>query len=158
MATRESINQTLTQTLAAKFPGMSLEHDRAGLPALRPPAERYGETVLALRRDPDLQFDILVQVYGAHDPADAEPFEVTVRLASMHLGAQVAVKLRAGGDAPTVPSLTPHWQAADWHEREVFDMFGVRFDGHPDLRRIFLNEHATFHPLRKDFPVEGLGD
>lgn len=158
MAMRESINQTLTETLAAKFPDLTVEHDRSGLPALCATPERYVEAVTLLRTDPELQFDILVQVYGAHYPDDEQPFEVVTRLASMTLGAQVAVKVRATGEPPSVPSLAPTWQAANWHERETYDMLGVHFTGHPDHRRIFLPEDADFHPLRKDFPTEGFED
>jgi NADH-quinone oxidoreductase subunit C len=60
----------------------------------------------------------------------------------------------AGGDA-AVESVTTVWPTADWHEREIFDLFGVRFEGHPDLRRIFMPEDWEGHPLRKDYPVEG---
>jgi NADH-quinone oxidoreductase subunit C len=58
----------------------------------------------------------------------------------------------------TVPSATPLWGGADWIEREVWDMFGIRFDGHPDLRRVLMPEEFTAHPLRKDYPMQGRGE
>ena len=67
------------------------------------------------------------------------------------------VKITAG-EATPVPSVTGVWRAADWPEREVWDLFGVRFEGHPDLSRLLLWEGFEGHPLRKDFPVEGTGD
>ena len=59
---------------------------------------------------------------------------------------------------PVVPSAVPLWEGANWMEREVWDMFGIRFDGHPDLRRILLPEEFTAHPLRKDYPMQGRGE
>ena len=59
---------------------------------------------------------------------------------------------------PTVDSLTPLWHGANWMEREVWDMFGIHFEGHPDLRRILLPEEFTTHPLRKDYPLQGFGE
>ena len=66
--------------------------------------------------------------------------------------------MRAGGEPPTLPSLAAFWTAANWHEREAYDMFGIVFAGHPDLRRIYLEEDADFFPLRKEFPVLGRED
>jgi NADH-quinone oxidoreductase subunit C len=147
--------QELARKLAERFPDAAIAHDAGGLPTIRAAREQYVEIVTALRDEPAFGFTILSHVAGVHWPDDPEPFEVVARLTSMSLAAQVAVRVRAAGDPPTVPSLAAFWQAANWHEREVFDMFGVRFDGHPDPRRIFLEEDATFHPLRKEYPVEG---
>jgi NADH-quinone oxidoreductase subunit C len=68
---------------------------------------------------------------------------------------RISVKLRVPLDAPTVPSVTPQWPTADHQEREIYDMFGVIFDGHPDLRRILMPEDYEGHPQRRDFPIGG---
>ena len=70
--------------------------------------------------------------------------------------AHLRVKVKVSEDDPTVDSSCPSYQGADWHEREVFDMMGINFNGHPDLRRILMWDGYPFHPLRKDFPLEGL--
>jgi NADH-quinone oxidoreductase subunit C len=147
--------EDLLRRLGDALPFATLEADRGGLPSIRVSRERYLEVIHRLRDDAALGFTIFSHLCGAHYPHDAEPFEVVVHLTSLTLRAQVAVKVRAGGELPSVPSLATFWPAANWHEREAFDMFGIHFTGHPDLRRIFLEEDADFYPLRKEYPVEG---
>jgi len=146
------------KALSEAFPETPLEYDLGGVPTLKVSREQYVEAIKKLRDEPALRFQILSDLKGVHYPNDDEPFEVVTHLTSMHLAAQVAVKVRAGGDPPTVPSLSAFWQAANWHEREAYDMVGIVFEGHPDPRRIFLEEDADFHPLRKEFPTEGFED
>jgi NADH-quinone oxidoreductase subunit C len=83
---------------------------------------------------------------------------VQYELLSMANLDRITVKLRVPLDAPRVESVTPDWPTADHQEREVFDMFGVVFDGHPDLRRILLPDEFTAFPLRKDYPLRGHGE
>ena len=68
------------------------------------------------------------------------------------------LKVRTGEEHPVVPTVTGVWPGANWHERETFDMFGIRFDGHPDLRRMYMPEEFEYYPLRKDFPLMGIPD
>jgi NADH-quinone oxidoreductase subunit C len=82
-------------------------------------------------------------------------FEVAYHLLSMKRKERVRLKVRLSGDDPTVESITPVWPSANFFEREVFDLFGIRFLGHPYLRRIMMPEDWEGHPLRKDYPVEG---
>jgi len=158
MANPRAKYNDLARKLSDALPDFTVTQDRGGIPTIAAPREGYVELIQRLRQDHDLQFTILSHLTGVHYPNDAEPFEVVVHLTSMHLPAQVAVKVRAGGEPPTVPSLAAFWTAANWHEREAFDMFGIVFAGHPDLRRIYLEEDADFYPLRKDFPVNGRED
>lgn len=71
---------------------------------------------------------------------------------------RLTVRVFADDPEPTVPSLVPLWEAANWLEREVWDLFGIRFEGHPDLRRLVMPEEFTAHPLRKDYPLQGRGE
>lgn len=87
-------------------------------------------------------------------PADPR-FEVVYLLHSMSKGTRLRLKCWVAESAPEIDSVTSIWQAANWYEREVFDMFGVSFRNHPDLRRILMPSDWEGHPLRKDFPVHG---
>lgn len=79
-------------------------------------------------------------------------------LASTTTNQRLTVRVFVDDPEPTVPSLVPLWEAANWLEREVWDLFGIRFTGHPDLRRLVMPEEFTAHPLRKDYPLQGRGE
>jgi NADH-quinone oxidoreductase subunit C len=92
----------------------------------------------------------------AVDRYPAEPrFEVVYHLHSLARKERVRLKCRVGGENPEIESVTSVWRGANWYEREVFDLFGIRFTSHPDLRRIMLPDDWAGHPLRKDYPVTG---
>jgi len=108
-----------------------------------------------LASDSELKFSFLSDITGV-DRFPVEPrFEVNYHLLSIEKRERVRLKVRVGTISPAVQTVTTVWPTANWHEREVFDLFGVRFEGHPDLRRILLPETWEGHPLRKDYPVEG---
>ena len=107
-----------------------------------------------LRDDPACRFSVLVDICGADYPTRAKRFDVVYHLLSMHRNHRVRVKVEVGeGDA--VPSAVGVWPAANWFEREAFDMYGVQFSGHPDLRRLLTDYGFSGYPLRKDFPLTG---
>ena len=110
---------------------------------------------LRLLRDAE-GFDLLHDVSCTDWPGREPRIWMAYHLYSMDSGERVRVKVGLPGDDLTVPSATPVFPAADWQEREVFDMFGVRFDGHPDLRRILMPDDWEGHPLRKDHPLGGV--
>jgi NADH-quinone oxidoreductase subunit C len=90
------------------------------------------------------------------DKFPLEPrFELNYHLLSLEYRKRIRLKVRIPGDDPQVQSVTPIWPAANWHEREAFDLMGVRFEGHPDLTRILMPDDWEGYPLRKDYPVEG---
>jgi NADH-quinone oxidoreductase subunit C len=92
----------------------------------------------------------------AVDRYPAEPrFEVVYHLQSVERNQRVRLKCRLSGENPQIESVTSVWRGANWYEREVFDLFGIRFRGHPDLRRIMMPDDWEGHPLRKDYPVTG---
>jgi NADH-quinone oxidoreductase subunit C len=113
-------------------------------------AARLVEVMRVLRDEPGLGFDCLSTLAGVDWPA-RQAIEIVYVLRSYRLGHWFAVRVETPRDDPRVPSLTDVWPAADWHEREVYDLLGVRFDGHPDLRRLLMPEDWPGHPLRKDF-------
>jgi NADH-quinone oxidoreductase subunit C len=106
-------------------------------------------------------FDLLVDVTGVdylnyRDAADR--FGLVYLLASTETNERLTVRVFLNEPELGVPSMVPLWAGANWFEREVFDMFGIRFDGHPDLRRILMPEEFTAFPLRKDYPLQGRGE
>ncbi len=113
------------------------------------------EACVLLRDDPGCSFNFLADVTCV-DRYPSEPrFEVIYHLLSISKKDRVRLKVRLDGSSPVVESVTSVWPAANYFEREVFDLFGVRFTGHPYLRRLLMPEDWEGHPLRKDYPVEG---
>lgn len=110
------------------------------------------------RSDAKLQFNLLTDATCV-DRYPVEPrFELSYHLVSIPRRDRVRLQVRLTAQDPAVDSLVPVWPGANWLEREIFDLFGIRFNGHPDLRRILLPEDWEGYPLRKDFPVEGFRD
>ena len=110
-----------------------------------------------LREAPDAAFDMCSDVTASDWPSRAERFDVIYCLYSTRHRHRVRVKVKAAENQP-VPSVTGIWLSANWLEREVFDMFGVNFIGHPDRRRILMPDDWQGHPQRKDYPLEGPGE
>jgi NADH-quinone oxidoreductase subunit C len=115
---------------------------------------------LELLRD-EHHFDMLVDItcvdyLNRRDAADR--FGLVYLLAGTATNRRLTVRCYVNDPDPTVPTATDLWPGADWMEREVYDMFGIRFRGHPDLRRILLPEEFAAHPLRKDYPMQGRGE
>jgi len=119
------------------------------------PRENIAVVCAFLKDDPGCLFDYLVDICAV-DNYDASPrFELDYLLYSMKNANLLRLKVGVPESDPTVTSVSVVWRAANWHEREAYDMVGIRFVGHPDLRRILMWEGYPFHPLRKDFPLEG---
>jgi NADH-quinone oxidoreductase subunit C len=117
--------------------------------------ERCREILKYLRDEPTLKFEYLSDLTAVHWPKRSDlPFDVVYHLYSISNRMRLRVKTRVSDDSE-VDSAVPVWTAADWLEREVYDMFGIRFAGHPDPRRILNPEGFVGHPLRKDFPLGG---
>ncbi len=106
-------------------------------------------------------FDLLVDLTCVDylNYSDAKDrFGLVYLLANTATGERLTVRTFVNDPEPSVPSVVPLWEGANWLEREVWDLFGIRFAGHPDLRRIVLPDQFTAHPLRKDYPLQGLGE
>ncbi len=125
-------------------------------------AQDYFDVMRDLRDDPSLKFEQLIDLCGVdysqykNQPWEGLRFAVVVHLLSVTHNWRVRIKVFApDDDLPAVASVTSLWTAANWFEREAFDLFGIVFDGHEDLRRILTDYGFIGHPLRKDFPVSG---
>ncbi|MFM9939314.1 MAG: NADH-quinone oxidoreductase subunit C [Hyphomicrobiaceae bacterium] len=118
------------------------------------PRERIVEVLIALRDDPACQFEILIDICGVDHPARANRFDVVYHLLSPRLNQRLRLKLETDEDTP-VPSAIPAFPTANWYEREAYDMFGILFSDHPDLRRLLTDYGFEGYPLRKDFPLTG---
>ena len=111
-------------------------------------------TIRDLRDSAELDMNMAVSITAVHWPDDPLEYEVVYHLRSLTRNLFMVVKTRVARERE-VPSLTPLYKTANWQEREVYDLMGVRFSGHPNLRRILMPEPYPWHPLRKEFPVEG---
>lgn len=111
-----------------------------------------------IKDDPDLSFDLIIDAAGVDMYRPDGRFEVVYNIYSLKNKRYLRLKVRVEEEHPVVPTLTGVWPGANWHERETFDMFGIKFDGHPDLRRFYMPEEFEYYPLRKDFPLMGIPD
>jgi NADH-quinone oxidoreductase subunit C len=119
------------------------------------PREHLRRAADYLASEPTLRFSFLSDITTV-DRFPIEPrFEVNYHLLSLDRRERLRLKVRLAGSDPTVQSVVSVWPTANWHERENFDLFGIRFEGHPDLRRILMPDDWEGYPLRKDYPVEG---
>jgi NADH-quinone oxidoreductase subunit C len=143
------------QKLRSQFPDLLSE-----------PAEFRGEATLELR-DPErvaevcahakrgLGFDFLLDITSIDNYGATPRWTVVYELYGIDLKCHLRLKTHVSEEKAGLPSVTTVWRTANWHEREIYDLMGIRFSGHPDLRRIIMWEGYPYHPLRKDFPVGG---
>jgi len=159
----------ILEVLRSRFPELSLEAkpllehgDRAGDQFyIRVEPGQLIEVLRLLRDDPQLRFDQLCDltcIDYLNFPDATDRFGVIYSLLSLTHNHRLWIKCFANDPAPRVPSIISIWPGADWLEREVFDMFGIVFEGHPDLRRILTWDGFEAHPLRKDYPLHGKGE
>lgn len=118
------------------------------------PASAIVDVVAFLKRDAQCQFISILDVCGADYPARPQRFDVVYHFLSPRQNQRIRVKVLTDEDTP-VPSITGIFPGADWYERETYDLYGILFSGHPDLRRILTDYGFEGHPLRKDFPTTG---
>jgi NADH-quinone oxidoreductase subunit C len=119
--------------------------------------EKIVEVCHFLRDDPKLRFNYLSDVCGVDYFPKAPRFEVVYHLYSIPFKHRIRLKCRID-EGERVPTVVGIWKTANWHERETYDMYGIVFEGHPDLRRIYLWEGFDGHPMRKDYPLKGYKD
>ena len=145
----------LAQTLRGKFPDL-----------LSPATEFRGEATLAISdasrvaevcqwAKKELGFDYLLDISSVDHYGDDPRFEMVYELYGLKHHCHLRLTTRLSEEKAELPTVTSLWSTADWHEREIYDMMGIRFRGHPDLRRILMWEGYPYFPLRKDFPLAG---
>jgi len=139
--------------ILAAFTDVDVERGN-GETRLRIGRAKAKELFAFLRSDPACSFEMLTDQFGVDRYPDIPRFELVYLLNSLFRRERLTVKVRVA-DGEVFPTMSDIWLAADWFEREIYDMFGIRFSGHPDLRRILLEDDFEGHPLRKDFPTEG---
>ena len=138
--------------LADLFPETEFEalNGDVGPMRIKVPASVIKDVAKVLRDDHQLQFNTMMCLSGLHYPKDEE-LGIAYHLHSTILGHSLAINVRVPEGKPELPSVEQIWKTANWHEREAYDMFGIIFTGHPDLRRILCPNDWEGHPLRKDY-------
>ncbi len=140
-----------------KFPaGILASHDFRGDETIVVKRESLLEALETLKKDPALDFNFLMDLSAVDYLNFGEPrprFEVVYHFYSLSKNHRLRVKVPLEETDTVLPSAIKIWPAADWYEREVWDMFGIRFEGHPNLKRILMYDDFVGHPLRKDYPV-----
>lgn len=155
------MSQAALDRLQAVFGGAIVEtHSALGDDTALVNPARWREIAAFCRQDADLAFDFLVDLTAVDYPDQEQRLEVVMHLRSMRHGHRLRLKARIGEQemastyTPEIESVTSIWSGANWLERETYDMFGVRFTGHPDMRRILMYPEFEGHPLRKDYPAQ----
>ena len=149
---------TATEKLQAQFPEAVVDvYEFRGDATITVKPEQLVEICQFLRDDPETSMKYLSSVSGVDYHPASPRFAAVYHLYSHQFKKRVALKAFCPNDEiPALPSVVPVWSTADWHEREAYDLVGIKFIGHPDLRRILTPpECEGFHPLRKDYPQEG---
>ena len=147
------MSELVLEKLKARFGAAVLEtHSDFGDDTAVVRREKIVEICTFLRDDPALRFDLAMDLTGVDYLGEEPRFEVVYHLYSLEKKHRVRIKARVPEEDPTIDSVIPVWAGMDWYEREAYDMYGIVFRGHPNLKRILLYESFVGHPLRKDYP------
>ena len=151
------MKDSIVQKITAQFPSsiVSVNEYRGELTTVVKKQD-IAKICSMVKDDNELCFDSMRDLCGADYHRPDERFEVIYNLYSLKNNFRLRLKVRVEEQDPHVPTVTGVWKTANWHERETYDMFGIVFDGHPDLRRIYMPEQFEHYPLRKDFPLMGI--
>jgi NADH-quinone oxidoreductase subunit C len=151
------MNAVVLERLKNRFTDAVLEtHEFRDELTVVVPKERIVDVCKFLKEDPELQFDLLADVCGIDMYTPTKRFGVIYNLYSLKNRNRIRLKVFVEEEDPRVPTMTGTYGTANWHERETFDMFGIVFEGHPDLRRVYMPDDFEYYPLRKDFPLMGI--
>ena len=147
----KELGEHIAASIENDIHGWRVEHGELTVDAR---ADRIAQVMLFLRDDALTRFLVLIDLCGVDYPQRSKRFDVVYHLLSMHNNTRIRVKTQLAEDE-TIPTITDVHPCADWFEREAFDMYGIVFSGHPDLRRILTDYNFDGYPLRKDFPLTG---
>ncbi len=149
--TSAALKEHVAATLGRSLLSSHISHGELTLTVER---DAIVSVLTTLRDDPRCRFEVLIDICGVDWPERERRFDVVYHLLSPRLNQRIRVKLETDEEAP-VPSVIEVFPAANWYEREAYDMFGILFSGHPDLRRLLTDYGFQGYPLRKDFPLTG---
>lgn len=147
--------QQITNRIEQQFPGIVIDQEENQKQFINLDSKNWLDVALFLRDEQDLKFDSLECITGV-DLGEDQELEVRYNLHSMVYTHKIEIRIRLPRKRPKVPSIEQVWRIGDWFEREVFDMYGIRFKGHRDLRRMLLPEDWVGWPLRKDYTMPEL--
>jgi NADH-quinone oxidoreductase subunit C len=153
------MNDVIVQSLKSQFPtAIERVNEFRGDLTVQVKRTDIVQVCKFLRDDPALSFDMIIDLCGVDMYRPEGRFEVIYNLYSLKNKKYVRLKVLVDEEDPVVDTVCTVWSGANWHERETYDMFGIKFKGHPDLRRLYMPEEYEYYPLRKDFPTMGVTD
>ena len=153
------MNEEKVNLLKSRLTNFKIEYtDVNGTPALYINKEDVLEVCKILKEDGSLKFNSCVDAVSVDRFEKKNRYEMIYNLVSIDNSERLFIKIRLDSKNPEMESLIPVWKSANWYERESYDMMGINFLNHPDLRRMYMPENYEYHPLRKDFPLMGIPD
>lgn len=153
------MNTEITELLKSCLENFQIEYtDVNGTPAIYINEKDILEVCNILKNDDSLKYNSLVDAVSVDRFEKKNRFEMIYNLVSIDFNRRLFIKIRLDSKNPEMESLSGIWGSANWYEREAFDMMGIIFRNHPDLRRMYMPEEFEYHPLRKDFPLMGIPD
>lgn len=145
--------------LKSKLQDFNIEYtDVNGTPAFYINKDDVLNVCNILKNDESLNFNVCVDAVSVDRFVKKDRFEMIYNLLSLDNNERIFIKIRLDSKNPEMESLIPVWRSANWYEREAYDMMGINFLNHPDLRRMYMPDEFEYHPLRKDFPLMGIPD
>jgi NADH-quinone oxidoreductase subunit C len=148
-------SQAVLQKITARFSeGISVPTEPYGLLTFETSKENISEILRFLKEDKELRFIYLTDITGIHYPEEQLSLGVIYHLHSLVHNVRVRIKVFLDGNNPVIPTATNLWEGANWMERETYDFFGIKFEGHPNLVRILNVDDMTVFPMRREFPLE----
>lgn len=148
-------NQAVLQKLTSRFGDLiSVPAEPYGLLTFETGKENISALLEFLKHDPELKFNYLTDITAIHYPENELPLGVIYHLHSLTNNVRVRIKVFLELENPTIPTAATLWQGANWMERETYDYFGIRFEGHPNLVRILNVDEMTVFPMRREYPLE----
>lgn len=153
------MSEKILELLKSKLSDFKIEYtDVNGTPAIYINKEDILNVCKILKEDKSLNFNSCVDAVSVDRFEKKNRFEMIYNLISIENNERLFIKIRLDSKNPEMESLIPVWRSANWYEREAYDLMGINFLNHPDLRRMYMPENFEYHPLRKDFPLMGIPD